>query len=464
MWKQFLKNTWLLAVCAVLGISGVLLYLYSRGSMDGDAFLGNFAALICMGILFILSLSCVGADAVEVSQWFRVLILLEMSLALITMGTNTCEGVPELRGWNYLLELLLFSCYALLSYFFWRYIRREIEEEGAHAGSELPLKGWFMNLTGAVSLLILLLNGFSGAFFRIDEAGFYHRGPYFLACWICPAVMLLYSTVLILRQDLRLSWKLLHLTYPVLPVIIYPLQVLRDKVMPLNIAVTFSLLLMYCVNYMNRRKVLLQQKELLAISQREMLELEVQLMISQIQPHFLYNTIAMIRGLCREDPEAAADSLGYFSSFLRGSLHMMQEKECISIEEELKLVEAYMYLEQKRFGDRLEYIEDIEDVSFSLPAMTIEPILENAVHHGIEEKEEDGMVLLEVTEDEGDYIIRITDDGAGFDTSAPVDSKKHVGMTNVRERLRTMCGGTLAFESVIGEGTTAVIRIPKGNQ
>ncbi len=461
MWKQFFKNTWLLICAAGIGIAGLTVFLWSDWFVKGEAYAGSYSALISMGVILILSISCVGDKAGDISNWYRILLLLDMILSLTTIVTNTCEGFPEFVRINYLMEFLLFSSIALLCYFFWHYLEQEIEEESGRPKKKQSVSRLLVHLAGTASIMLLVINRWNGYFFYMDEAGVYHRGPYFFACWIGPAVMLICSTILILNQDIRVPWKVVQLSYTVLPLIVYPMQMAHDKMMPLNMAVTFSLLLMYCVNYMNRRKLLLQQKELLAVTEKEMLELEVQLMISQIQPHFLYNTIAMIRGLCREDPDAAAESLGYFSSFLRGSLHMMQEKECITIEEELKLVDAYMYLEQKRFGDRLEYIEDVEDVSFRLPAMTIEPILENAVHHGIQKKEGGGMVLLEVTDDDASYIVRITDDGAGFDTEAPVDTKKHVGMTNVKERLRTMCDGTLEFESVIGEGTTATIRIPK---
>lgn len=460
MWKQ-LKHAWLLVTNLLLVLSGFIVFLWSSKTVEGEAFLGSFAAVFCMMILVILSISCVGEKAQEVSFWYRLLLLLDMTLAWSGIITTTFDGYPKLIELNHFGEILLFGSIILLSYFYWFYIRTEIGDVNSIEQPRLRRGSRFMDIVRTISILILLFNRKFGFLFWIDEAGIYHREKFFPLSWVGPVLLLVACGILILQQKLPVSWKLVHLSYPILPLVIYPFQVIHEKMMPLNIGITLALLLMYCVNYMDRRKVLLQQKEMLAIQQKEMLEMEIQLMISQIQPHFLYNTIAMIRGLCREDAAAAADSLGYLSSFLRGSLHMMQRTDCVTISEELKLVEAYMYLEQKRFGDRLEYIEDIEDVEFELPALTIEPLLENAVHHGIEEKEEGGMVLLEVTEDALYNIIRISDDGAGFDTTAPIDTKKHIGMTNVKERLWKMCRGTLQFESTVGEGTIATIRIPK---
>ncbi|MDO4489701.1 MAG: histidine kinase [Lachnospiraceae bacterium] len=470
MWKQFLKDTWLLLVNSLAVIVALLLLFIYGDNETGEAYVGCVAAIFCAAILLILSISCIGDKMQEVSCWYRILVLLNMILCVTTIVSNLFDEYHGLIEVLYATESILYISTSLLCYFYWYYLMTEIRQEKSGGQSEgkngnisrLRYMNPLMNSIMLLAVNLIIINRKQGFLFWIDQMGNYHRGVYFPVCWICPFFMMLCCGVVILVQKLRLVWKLVHLSYLVLPLLIYPFQVRHEKMMPLTISVTLSLLLMYCFNYMKRSKTLMQQKEMLAIQQKEMLEMEVQLMISQIQPHFLYNTIAMIRGLCREEPERAADALGYFSAFLRGSLHMMQEKECISIQQELNLVEAYMTLEQMRFGERLEYIEDIEDVEFKIPALTIEPLLENAVHHGIEEKEEGGMVLLEVAEEEKQYIIRITDNGTGVDVNAPVDTKKHIGMANVKERLQKMCGGTLEFESVIGEGTAAIIRIPKG--
>lgn len=462
MWKQLTKHAWLLAVVFLMTVFSFFLFIWSNDTAAGEAYLGSFTALFCLSILLILSLSCLGFRSAPVSGWFRILVMVNGVLSVTVVITNSLDGRKEFSGILYIAETVLFACITVLGWIYWYYIRDEIGKEGSMDAPRLRRGSRLINIVSAVSILLLLVNRMFGmTLYMIDEQGFYQRGRFFPLSWICPIILLISCAVLIFTQHLGRTWKWVHLSYSILPAVMYPMQVMHEKLMPLNISITLALLLMYCINYMNRGKMIAQQKELLAVKEREMLELEIQLMISQIQPHFLYNTIAMIRGLCREDAEAAADSLGYFSAFLRGSLHMMQKKECVTIEEELKLVEAYMFLEQKRFGDRLEYVEDIEDVSFDIPALTIEPLLENAVHHGIEEKEGGGMVLLEVTEDDRNYIVRITDDGAGFDMAIPVDTQKHIGISNVRNRLKQMCDGVLEFTSAPGEGTTAAICIPK---
>ncbi|MEG1302784.1 MAG: ATP-binding protein, partial [Lachnospiraceae bacterium] len=98
-----------------------------------------------------------------------------------------------------------------------------------------------------------------------------------------------------------------------------------------------------------------------------------------------------------------------------------------------------------------------------IPALTIQPIVENAVKHGVIRKKSDGTVTLSTREREDCYEIIIADDGVGFDVNEPLtDPDTHVGIENVRCRLWSICRGTLDIKSIVGEGTTAIIRIPRG--
>lgn len=185
-------------------------------------------------------------------------------------------------------------------------------------------------------------------------------------------------------------------------------------------------------------------------------------MLSQIQPHFLYNTLCAIQAMCTENPPEAARTTALFASFLRGDLDSLSRKEPVTFEQELKHTRNYLELEQKRYGERLHIAYDIKATAFSLPTLTLQPIVENAVNHGLSEREEGGTVRISSEETERAYLITVEDDGVGFDASAPgEDGRLHIGIANVRGRLRAMCGGTLTVKSAPGEGTTAVIAIPK---
>ncbi len=190
----------------------------------------------------------------------------------------------------------------------------------------------------------------------------------------------------------------------------------------------------------------------------------IDIMLSQIQPHFLHNTINVISDLCYENPEEACEALNDFSTYLRGNIDSLSSRRLVHFSSELMQIEAYLKLEKLRFGDRLNIVYDIQTDDFFVPTLTVQPLVENAVKHGICEKESGGTLTLR-TRSEGDsIIIEIIDDGGGFDTENPPrpdDRHTHIGIPNVRTRLYQMADASLTIKSEPGRGTTVIINIPQ---
>ena len=192
-------------------------------------------------------------------------------------------------------------------------------------------------------------------------------------------------------------------------------------------------------------------------------ESQISIMLSQIQPHFLYNTLNSIYHLCETNPMRARSMVNFFAEYLRNNLSALEESGLISFENELEHIKTYLEIEKIRFEDTLEIEYDIKCDEFYLPVLTVQPIVENAVKHGTSKKRGGGKVLISTQEDESNYIIKVSDTGCGFDPSVPKnDGKIHVGIENVRQRLFNMCGGSLTIESEVGVGTLVTIMIPKG--
>ena len=200
--------------------------------------------------------------------------------------------------------------------------------------------------------------------------------------------------------------------------------------------------------------------------ENELLQNHISIMLSQIRPHFLYNALVAIQELCLIDPETASEAVGEFSNYLRGNLDSLSIKSAIPFEKELRHVETYLSLEKKRFGEKLSVVYDIGARNFYIPALTLQPIVENAVRHGVTKRESGGSVTISTREAGNSAIITVTDDGVGFDSNSNLmkDERKservHVGIENVRSRLISMCGGTLSVQSKPDAGTTAVMTIP----
>lgn len=209
----------------------------------------------------------------------------------------------------------------------------------------------------------------------------------------------------------------------------------------------------------------MRAQELEAEQQALKLELQenrISIMLSQMQPHFIFNTLNTIYHLCEIDPDKARNTISSFSDYLRNNIDNLAQSEMISFEKELSFVKTYLDIEKVRFDDELLISFDIAATNFKLPVLTVEPIVENAVKHGTSKKEGVSYLFISTRETDTDYEIEIRDTGAGFDSSyRKDDGHKHIGISSVKQRLEALCDGTLTIESEIGKGTTATIRIPK---
>lgn len=221
-----------------------------------------------------------------------------------------------------------------------------------------------------------------------------------------------------------------------------------------------SMLLIYLV-VVTRQIVANQAKAIEAERlEQQLTETRIATMISQIQPHFIYNTLGTIGHLCLEQPERAAELVRSFSLYLRGNFSELDNKGTIRLANELEHVQHYTDIEKVRFPD-MTVIFDVQVEEFFLPALSIQPLVENAIKHGLMGLESGGTVKITAYETSENYCVRIEDDGVGFDTAVLQDPQKHIGIRNIRGRLEAMCGGTLTVESTPGVGTTATITIPK---
>ena len=198
--------------------------------------------------------------------------------------------------------------------------------------------------------------------------------------------------------------------------------------------------------------------------EKELADSRTKIMLSQIQPHFLYNALCVIQDLCHDRAPDAEEATIEFSEFLRSNLDSLGATAPIPFERELKHARNYLSLEQRRFGEDLNVVYDIETENFSMPALSLEPIVENAVRYGCMQREEGGTVWISTREEKTCFCVTVKDDGMGFDVMKPkADGRTHIGIVNVRDRMEQMCGGSLRITSVPGEGTTAEFRIPKKN-
>ena len=185
----------------------------------------------------------------------------------------------------------------------------------------------------------------------------------------------------------------------------------------------------------------------------------IRIMKTQIQPHFLFNTLNTIRAVYSMNPPLADQTLEKFSKYLRQNLDAMEQPDLIPFAREMEHTRLYADIEMLRFPHiRIEYRIDDED--FLIPALSVQPLVENAIRHGVRSREE-GVVAVSSYRDESGHVVEIRDNGAGFDPDAPkAPGETHIGIENVRGRVEQLCGGSLEIESGIGKGTTVTLHIP----
>ena len=196
--------------------------------------------------------------------------------------------------------------------------------------------------------------------------------------------------------------------------------------------------------------------------EKEETQLRISAMISQMQPHFLYNSLAVIAALCEEDPKLASEATNAFSNYLRENMDFADRSSPISFSEELNHIKTYVWLEKLRFPNKLNVEYDINYTAFPVPALSVQPMVENAIKHGICKSKTGGTVRIGSSETDLFYIVTVHDDGTGFDVRKTIDDgRQHLGIKNSRYRIREMTGGSLDIASAPGKGTTVTIMIPK---
>ena len=192
----------------------------------------------------------------------------------------------------------------------------------------------------------------------------------------------------------------------------------------------------------------------------ELTQSRISTMMSQIRPHFIYNTLGSIEQLCDLDPKKAGELVHDFAKYLRGNFGELDNPKPILMSQEMDHVRHYVSIENVRFPD-MTFTFEMNSSDFYIPALTVQPIVENAIKHGLMKLQKGGSIHVFSYETEDEYRVSVVDDGVGFDTTLLLDERKHVGLRNIRERLKAMVNGTIEIDSAVGAGTKVLVKIPK---
>ena len=327
------------------------------------------------------------------------------------------------------------------------------------AGCEVSRKILYVIL--GINAAVCLSAFFAPWIFYFDQDGNWHRGPlgfvpfaasFILILWIVIGALIKYKGI---RR--RESGVPIIISVFVMIAVLFDISMeFNPRVSFLTVAMTESTVFFYI--WMHLQFVREHENALKA-------EQRIKIMMSQIQPHFLFNTLSTIQALTETDPERASQVIEEFAIYLRQNINSLEQESLIPVKKEIEHTRVYSDIEQVRFPSiRIEY--EIEDDDFLIPPLTIQPMVENAIRHGVRGKK-NGWISVS-TYCEGDHhVISIRDNGKGFDVDRMIDDTlngDHIGVKNVRDRIIDMTHGTFVIESEIGEGTSVTIRIPRNEE
>lgn len=404
----------------------------------------------------------------------RTMVFLQLAISIFVLNISDAmgfmfEGRPAFI-YRYIVGTANFFVFVMgyiILKLFTKYVTVCLEENGPVSRVPLTISRWL----AFVGMLLVVVSQFNHMYYILDADNVYVRQDMF---WLSQAIglagMALNAVMLIsYRKRLGVYTKALMWSYIALPVIAMVIQLFIYGPALLNMAITTAMIVIFVfvqLNYARQGRIMEeamnQQSMELAESRAKLTETRVDLMRSQIQPHFIYNTLGSIEELCHTSPEKAAEVVRNFSKYLRGNFDELGLSSPIRLSREIEHVKHYTAIEHVRFPD-MEVRYDLRSGEFFLPALSIQPLVENAIKYGLMGLERGGKVVISTYETADAYYVSVRDNGVGFDTKAPYSrrDRKHLGIENIRERVQIMCGGTLRVDSVPGFGTEAIITIPK---
>ena len=300
----------------------------------------------------------------------------------------------------------------------------------------------------AISAVLNIMSVYNGTLFYIDATGTFTYTDLYMIVNLFDLSIIFTQIIYVLkyRKTLTRRGTFILLTFSIFPLAAMPLQLFWDTT-PKCMATTMSLIALYMLFQGELTRQLAEKKKELAEKERQLGESRIATMISQIQPHFIYNTLGTIEQLCLEQPERASKLVHDFSLYLRGNFSQIDHAALIGLSKELEHVRHYADIEQTRFPD-MTIRFDLHSSEFLLPALTIQPLVENAIKHGLMKLESGGTLTICTFETDRHYCVSVVDDGVGFDPSVLRDETKHIGIRNIRGRLEAMCNGTLMLSLI----------------
>ena len=413
----------------------------------------NIIALIGFVVLFLVAL--ISRVEKRGNKWFIFALL----GAVISCATNVVwyairagsTSAVFLKSWGAFVFIAFLSAAFITMFYCLSYLRLKRKH--------FKIIGITFGAVFLIFFVLMIVNVFNDMFFTFAKYNEEMRIvktdiafiPY-IFCWLEYGFLLVMFSI---DKKLKIGERLAFIAFVLVPFVALIFHVIFPELSISTFAIIGAFLFHFMFFYV-QRGITIQKQE------AELSEQQIKLMLSQIQPHFIYNCLSSISYLIEKDPHVASEAINDFSDYLRVNFSNISQNKIVPFNKELEHTHKYLKLEKVRFEDRINIQYDIRIDNFNIPSLTLQPMVENAVKHGICKKPEGGTVLVKTSETDKEYLVEVIDDGVGFEVNKdPEDGRVHVGIKNVSDRLARMVNGELEINSEINKGTHVVIHIPK---
>lgn len=450
-------------------------------------------AVLLWGCIFsLLAALCLHINSDRDEKKRSYILGMQLSCAIL-MGSDAAawafRGSPGdfSRRAVVLSNFLVFFMSDVILLFYHRYICSCLFE---HAHDVKPVRDRLVEGICVLALLLIVLSQFTHLYYEIDANNVYHRNPAYVVSMLLPMAggMLDFTLLIQYRRNISREMWMALISYLVLPLAASVIQIFCYGISFSNIAICVSMILLFLETMITQNRKRLEQESVLARQEKQLASQELELtrqekqlaeqeleltrqekqltqrriasMMSQMRTHFIFNVLTTISGYCKIDPEKADQALIRFSRYLRRNMRFLEEDGLIPFRTEAEQLDDYVALQQMRFPNRIDYVQEFEAMDFLIPPLTIQPIVENAIKHGLIEQGKSGTVRVRSQREENGVRIEVLDDGVGFDLRE-LKKEDSIGLRNVRYRLEKMTNASMKIESRMGEGTRVVIHIPE---
>ena len=300
--------------------------------------------------------------------------------------------------------------------------------------------------------VLVIIAPFTSTIAYVTSDNQYHRGLWYPLLLLPVAIIALLNLAGTIRYRKRLTHRyFVSLLIALLPMAVsLLLQMIIDVYPIIDLSFVLSALSMYGL-------IISDHVERDLHLQREIANQRSSIMVLKMRPHFIYNTLMSIYSLCNQDPQKARQVTMDFTNYLRKNFNAVASESSIPFSAELEHTRAYLAVEQAQSAAMLLVDYDTPFTNFRLPSLTLQPIVENSVKHGMNPYSGPLHISIRTRHTDTDIIIIVEDNGPGFDPSD--ETKPHTTLTNIKQRLEMMCGGSLTIQPRDGSGTVVTVTI-----